>query len=312
MQHKVCVCVCQQESSKHSNNRLNKSLRVFSAWYLLSQCAMTDSCQTAVMSLRSGDWQLQTGSGPCGETETTCTIWGWKCRLKVFHDEERGLDRAHRFIKSRLMSLQRHFTENIDLCHHLKQKAPRYDECLWRRRIHNILMIYRAVSSPYSRSLLFYQLCSAGKYNLHLFFFSVFCFLSLKKLSVFKDLVKTWIKLSRTKERPPADRVQVQVPVNKPPPVWSCYTAEGRWSWNATLVLILNLNEDLNSFCTHLPERNASSSPWKTIKFLLKWEGSFSPLHLLSFFFSSFLIRFLHWKETHFLLLTSHLKQLNL
>lgn len=68
----------------------------------------------------------------------------------------------------------------------------------------------------YSRSLLFYQLCSAGKYNLHLFFFSVFCFLRLKKLSVFKDLVKTWIKLSRTKERPPADRVQVQVPVNKP------------------------------------------------------------------------------------------------
>lgn len=144
----VCVCgVCQQEASKHSNNRLNKSLRVFCAWYLLSQCAMTDSCQTAVMSLRSGDWQLQTGSGPCGETETTCTIWGWKCRLKVFYDEERGLDRAHRFIKSRLMLLQRHFTENIDLCHHLKQKAPRYDECLWRRRIHNMLMIYRAVSS---------------------------------------------------------------------------------------------------------------------------------------------------------------------
>lgn len=140
----------------------------------------------------------------------------------------------------------------------------------------------------YSRSLLFSQLCSAGKYHLHLFFFSVFCFLRLKKLSFFKDLVKTWIKLSRTKERPPADRVQVRVPVNKPPPVWSCYTAEGRWSWNATLVLILNLNEDLNSFCTHLPERNASSSPWKTIKFLLKWEGSFSPLHLLSFFFSSF------------------------
>ena len=70
---------------------------------------------------------------------------------RFFHDEEHGLDRAHRFIKSRLMSLQRHFTENINLFHHLEQKAPRYVSssvsCLWRRRIHNIFMIYRAVSS---------------------------------------------------------------------------------------------------------------------------------------------------------------------
>ena len=80
----VCVCVCQQEVSKHSSNRLNKSLRVSSLLGIYRHSVMTDSCQTAVMSLRSGDWQRQTGSGPCGETETTCTIWGWKCRLKVF------------------------------------------------------------------------------------------------------------------------------------------------------------------------------------------------------------------------------------